>query len=111
LKLIGKTLPPALIAKIKLGVFLLFPFALFLLPLHTLDTLPSVCLIKLITGHECPGCGMTHAVLNVIHLQFTNAFNYNKLVVVIFPLLSYIWLLNIANNYKKLTFKSRKKLN
>ncbi len=96
-------MPPALIQKIKLGALLLLPLALFLLPLSYIDSMPSVCLIKNITGHECPGCGMTHAILNIFHGNFTQAFYYNKLVIVIFPLLSYIWLKTIAVSYKKLT--------
>ena len=108
MKLFEKTLPPALIAEIKLGVFLLFPVLLIFIPLGSLDTFPSFCLIKAVTGHECPGCGMTRAVVNVLHFHFTDAFNYNKLVIVIFPLLSYIWLLNIAKSYNKLKLKFKK---
>jgi hypothetical protein len=106
LKLFGKSLPPAFILKIKLGVFILLPAALFFFPLHSLDTLPTVCVFKITTGYECPGCGMTHAILNVFHLHFFDAFSYNKLVIVIFPLLSYIWIKKIVSVYKKLKDKS-----
>jgi hypothetical protein len=34
---------------------------------------------------------MTRAILSAIHFQFTNAFHYNKLVIIVLPLLIYIW--------------------
>lgn len=82
------------------------PMVLFLLPLHWLEGFGTVCLIKNITGYECPGCGMSHAVISVIHGNFSDAFNYNKLVIVIFPLLSYIWLKKILFEYKKLSIET-----
>jgi len=98
-------LPPALILVIKLGVLVSMPLALMLISVPGLDSMPSVCLIKLATGHECPGCGMTHALVSVFHGHLADAFNYNKLVVVIFPLLSYIWLKNLMIFYK--SFRAR----
>ncbi|MEI6050540.1 MAG: DUF2752 domain-containing protein [Bacteroidota bacterium] len=60
----------------------------------------SICLFKNLTGYECYGCGMTRAVLSAIHLQFENAFHYNKLFLIVLPLLIYIWgktLMNVRN--------------
>jgi hypothetical protein len=64
---------------------------LFIVPFDWIKEQHSVCIYKLVTGHECIGCGMTRAVLSVIHLQFENAFKFNKLVIIVFPLLAYIW--------------------
>jgi Protein of unknown function (DUF2752) len=105
-------LPPVLIKKIKLGALLLLPPGLFLLPLSYMESMPSVCLIKNITGYECPGCGMTHSVFNILHGNFIQAFYYNKLVIVIFPLLAYIWLKTIVVSYKSLAsdFKTKNQI-
>jgi hypothetical protein len=51
----------------------------------------SICLIKYFTGNECAGCGMTRAIFSAIHLQFENAYNFNKLFLIILPLLIFIW--------------------
>jgi hypothetical protein len=76
---------------IKIIGYLLIPVALYLIPLNWIEHQHSICLIKNLTGHECPGCGMTRAVLSAMHLQFANAWHYNKLVIVVLPLLVYVW--------------------
>jgi hypothetical protein len=77
--------------KIKIAGILLIPALLFFIPIQWLEKQNSVCIFKLITGKECYGCGMTRAVLSVLHFNFCNAFNFNKLVVIVLPLLIYIW--------------------
>lgn len=57
----------------------------------------SICLYKNITGHECYGCGMTRAVLSAIHFKFADAYNYNRLVLIVLPVLTYLWAKNILN--------------
>ena len=51
----------------------------------------SICLFKNITGSDCYGCGMTRAILSALHFRLDNAFHYNKLFVIVLPLLVYIW--------------------
>jgi len=61
----------------------------------------SVCLYKNLTGHDCYGCGMTRAIVSAIHLHFREAYYFNKLFVVVLPLLIYIWgkmLVNMWNS-------------
>lgn len=45
------------------------------------------CLFTLITGHECWGCGITRAVVSVLHGDFGRAWQLNPRVVVVLPLL------------------------
>ena len=78
--------------KIKIAGILLIPAILFLIPVDWLEKQPSICLFKCITGRECYGCGMTRAVLSAMHFRFTDAFNYNKLAIIVLPLLVYIWI-------------------
>jgi Protein of unknown function (DUF2752) len=77
---------------------LLVPVVLFFIPL---DWIKGQNSYKNILGNECIGCGMTRAVLSVIHFQFENAYNYNKLVIVVFPLLVYIWSKSVLKRFKK----------
>jgi hypothetical protein len=76
---------------LELTVICLIPVFLFIIPLDWVKEQNSVCLFKLVSGHECIGCGMTRAVLSVIHFRFHDALMFNKLVIIVFPLLFYIW--------------------
>lgn len=37
------------------------------------------CMFKSILGISCPGCGMTRAINEIIHLRFIDAFKFNIL--------------------------------
>ena len=51
------------------------------------DTYP-ICLYRITLGKKCLGCGTTRAIWSVLHFNFKEAMEYNKLIVVIFPLLA-----------------------
>lgn len=38
------------------------------------------CLLKLVIGYPCPGCGMTRATISLLQFDFVRAFAYNPLV-------------------------------
>jgi hypothetical protein len=86
----GKIIP-------SIGI-LLIPVALYFIPVEWLNRQHSICLFKNLTGHECYGCGMTRAILSSIHLQFENAFHYNKLFVIVLPILIYLWIKTFLNS-------------
>jgi hypothetical protein len=71
--------------------FLLIPVAIYSVPLEWLKNQHSVCLFRNLTGYECYGCGMTRAVFSAIHFRFEDAFHFNKLFIIVLPLLIYIW--------------------
>ena len=76
------------------------PITLLFLPSRFFDNGNSICLSQLIFDLECYACGMTRAVQHLIHFDFKIAYDYNKLVVVIFPLISLLWI-----NYTLKTLK------
>jgi hypothetical protein len=76
---------------------LLIPVILYLIPLEWLKEQHSICIYKNLTGHECYGCGMTRAILSAIHFKFANAFQYNKLYLIVLPLLIYLWAKKLVN--------------
>ena len=45
------------------------------------------CVFRLVTGYRCPGCGMTHAAMALIHGQPKIAFRENPLSLSVVPLL------------------------
>jgi hypothetical protein len=50
----------------------------------------TICIYKNITGHNCPGCGTTRAIAAILQGKFAQAFSYNKLIIITFPLLLWI---------------------
>jgi hypothetical protein len=89
------------IQQIKSIGILLIPVTLYLIPVNWINNQHSICIFKNITGHECYGCGITRAVLSAFHFNFHDAFRYNKSVVIILPLLAYIWVKTLNNTIKK----------
>ena len=75
--------------KIKIILFLLFNllllFFLYYIPIN-LDNINTICIFKQITGKNCWNCGMTHAFLSILHLDFQAAYQYNSKVIIVFPL-------------------------
>jgi hypothetical protein len=43
------------------------------------------CLFTLLFGYHCWGCGMTHAILELIHLNVAGAYHENPLVFIVVP--------------------------
>ncbi len=60
---------------------------LAVLPTELITRGPSLCLFKHVFGVACLGCGMTRAMSSLLHAEAGAALAYNKLVVVVFPLL------------------------
>ena len=75
----------------KLCILLIFPLLLSFISLDNLDGKRSLCLFKNLFGIECYGCGITKSIIACIQLDFIRAFEYNKLIVVIMPLIIYLW--------------------
>ncbi len=49
------------------------------------------CMIHLITGLKCPGCGVTRMCLSIMQLDFKNAYHSNQMLFVLLPVLSYLF--------------------
>jgi hypothetical protein len=83
---------------------LLIPVALYIVPVDWLNSQHSICLFKNLTGKECYGCGMTRAIVSAVHFQFENAVNFNKLSLIVLPLLIYIWAKTLLAIRLRMTF-------
>jgi hypothetical protein len=68
------------------------PFLLFFLPVNYFDSGESICLSKKLFDIECLGCGLTRGIMHLIHLDFIDAWNYNKLSFLILPLAIFFWI-------------------
>lgn len=76
---------------LKLGVIVLTPVVLLLLPKTFFNDGEAVCLSRLLLQTECPACGMTRACMHLIHFDFEEAYAYNMMSFVVLPLLAVVW--------------------
>jgi hypothetical protein len=86
---------------IKYGVILVVPFILWMLPANFFDTGQSICLSKLLMERDCPGCGMTRAVQHAMHFEFAEAWNFNKMIVILLPIFVFIYVRVAIDVYKR----------
>lgn len=88
------------IFKIRNIFYLIFPFIFWMLPFKWVNDSFSICIFKNVFGIECVGCGITRAIHNVVHFNFTDAYEFNSFVFIVFPLLLYVWLKKINSLVK-----------
>lgn len=75
----------------KFFILFFLPIILVFTPYSWFEKGHSICLIKNIFDKECLGCGITRAVILVLKLEFKSAWNHNKLIVIVFPILVHYW--------------------
>ncbi len=86
-------------------LLLVLPILLIILPSDFFDNGQSVCFSVLLFDQECPGCGMTRGVQHLLHLDFMTAYQFNKLSLIVLPLLMFLWLKEVYRITKMLFLK------
>ncbi|MGJ8660508.1 MAG: DUF2752 domain-containing protein [Bacteroidota bacterium] len=86
------TKPKKFSQKISAVILLLLPIVLIILPVNYFDTGESVCLSHVVFDTSCYGCGMTKAIMHLVHFDFESAIIYNRLSFVVLPLLILLWI-------------------
>ena len=81
------------------------PLILFILPADYFDQGQSACLSVVFFDLECYGCGMTRAIMHLMHFELFKALEYNKLVILVFPLLLLWWLKLVFSLFGKKILK------
>ena len=84
-------------------VIVVMPILLYFIPIEWLNKQPTICLFKNIFGFDCYGCGITRAIISGIQLNLQDALEYNKMVVIVMPLLTYIWIKTVISLIKNTT--------
>ena len=80
----------------------LLPLALYFIPRESFfEHTHTLCLVHNLTGEECWGCGMTRALVSLLYLDFDAAWAYHRGVVVVAPLLVWIWAKWIYNEVRR----------
>jgi hypothetical protein len=77
------------------------------LPEKTLSIIEIPCLFKTIFECECPGCGITRGVKNLLHLQLDVSLEYHKLSIILLFLIFYVSVSQVLTIYKKYSNKSK----
>lgn len=72
-------------AALLLGAAAVFAAGAQYLYFHDPYQYPLPCIIKLLTGLYCPGCGAGRACFSILHGKFFDAFCYNPLLVILLP--------------------------
>ena len=70
-------------AALLLGAAAVFAAGALYLYFHDPYQYPLPCIIKLLTGLYCPGCGAGRACFSILHGKFFDAFCYNPLLVIL----------------------------
>lgn len=87
--------------RIYITILLIIPVILLILPANYFDEGQSVCLSVLLLEKNCYACGMTRAIQHLIHLDFTAAWEFNKLSLIVFPLLSFSYFKEVKRVFYK----------
>lgn len=76
---------------VRMAVYVGVPLVLLLLPSDFFDNGQPLCLSLLLLDFECYGCGLTRSIMHLIHFEFTDAYYFNPLGFIVFPLLAWVW--------------------
>lgn len=85
----------------KISILVIFPFILLLLPKTVFNNGQyTICILKMVTGNDCFGCGLTRACMHLIHLDIESAAHFNKISFVVLPILCLLLIKEILSTFK-----------
>lgn len=87
-------------ALIVIVLLLLLPIVLRFITISNLEKAPTVCIYKNITGKDCWGCGTSRALISILNFDFKQAYQFNKRIIIVFPLLVFLWVKVIVKNVR-----------
>ena len=86
---------------IKIILIIILPLLFYIAVRSLVEYSPtSICLFKLLTGHDCWGCGITRAFNELFQLNFIKAYNYNPRIIIIAPLMLWVWIITFKKAIK-----------
>lgn len=59
------------------------------------------CVFHLVTGLECPGCGVTRMCVALMHLDFKRAYASNQMIFILSPVLLILFLTCVVGYIRK----------
>ena len=73
------------------------PIVLLFFPANYFDNGQTICPSKLFLTIDCFGCGLSRSTQHLVHFQFKKAWEFNRLIIIVFPLLFYYWIIGIKH--------------
>lgn len=92
----------------KIGMYILIPLVLIILPADFFDEGQSISLFELFGVKDYYSKGMTKSVMHLIHLDIKTSWEFNKLGVIVLPLLSFVWARGFLRDYKRMRMSASK---
>jgi hypothetical protein len=80
-----------IVTGIAVALWIAVPFILWILPADYFDSGSSWCPSQRLLDIECLGCGLTRSIQHAMHLDLSTAWTFNKLFVVVFPVMIMIY--------------------
>lgn len=88
-------------------LLILLPIVIYAIPEEGVYNGKSICIFTNVFGVECWGCGITRAIFSALYFRFAEAWEYNRLVVIVLPLLIFEWLKTIIKLSRLLCDKAK----
>ncbi|HEY8848781.1 MAG TPA: DUF2752 domain-containing protein [Thermoanaerobaculia bacterium] len=85
---------------LRIAALAAVPLLLGSIPMSLFERLPKVCVLRRM-GIPCWGCGMTRAVASASRADFGAAWRYNRLSVVVVPILGFLWWRRISREIER----------
>ena len=76
----------------KIILLLSIPIITLIMSFSKIDNGQTICLFNNILGIDCAGCGITKSIICAIKGEFQQSIQYNFNVIIILPLLLFIWM-------------------
>ena len=92
-------------AKFQLMGLAILPLIPLIFKPDLLDDKPSMCVSIILFDMECYGCGMGRALLHLIHFEIVDAYYFNPLSFLVFPILIFLWAKNVIKLWKTISKK------
>lgn len=74
------------------------------------DNIFPKCPFLTLTGYTCPGCGSQRAIHQLLHLNITEAFKFNPLLILSIPYIITILILELLKSKNRFYYKWYNKL-
>ena len=94
----------------KIGMYIIIPIILLLFPADFFDKGTSISLFELANVKEYYSKNITKSVMHLIHFDFQQSWEYNKLGGIVAVLLTYVWIkyfIKDLNKVRVLYFNKR----
>ena len=72
---------------LKFLIVLVVLFVFYSIPRKYFGEKFPICIYRILFKQNCLGCGTTRAIWSMLHLKIKDAIEYNKLIIISFPLL------------------------